>query len=496
MSIREWAGNRSSSLLKSAFIAAGALGGGFFILKEPSLTWFAAVFAGGGILALGLAVGTLRRVLLVALAFLLPFYIHKGLFVRTDQVGEVASLQVAVVDVVVLLLAFLWLADMAVDRRLKVYLYPAVTVPLAVWLLMSAFSIPGAPDPQAGLFQLKHIVMLVVTCLVVANQVRDERDSRGILAALILGLFCQSTVSFYQALTGRSLGLAFLGETSTVVEFALDVGQVVRTKGLFGHPNSFAVYLEMVLPLAFVGLFAARGALGKALAGLVWGLGVAAMVLTLSRGGWLGFAFGLAVVAFFLVRRRAVRFARGVVPAVVLLLVLLLVAASGTTGLVSSRLRSGDEGALVSRFPLMRGAVAMIADHPVRGVGLGNYGLLTPEYNLDEFRRWGPKASHVHNIFLAIGAEVGLVGLAAFVWALGAILWRGVGFVRRVPVGLHWLIGLAVLAALSAVLLHNQGDYALLSTPALDALFWFMVGWLMAVSRISGREARSEDVET
>jgi len=465
-----------------------ALLGGLFVLMGPSVTWFAAATVGGVLLTLGLAVGDMRRVLLTSLAFLIPFYIHKGLFVRKGY-GGVLSLNVAVIDVILLLLAFLWLAEMAVDKRRKVYVYASIAMPAAIWFLVSALSIPGAITPILGLFQLVMILKLLILFLVVANQVRSPSDTKCILVALISGLFLQATLGVYQGWTGQPLGLRFLGETRDIWEFGLDLGLVFRPQGTLGHPNSYAMYLEMLLPLAFVLLFAKIKPLYKLFIGLTFCVGAVALVFSLSRGGWLGFGLGIVLMLFFLARRGVIGSQRSL-SVLVWVVLILLVISFAFSGLVSSRLRSSDEGALATRFLLMGGAAAMIRDHALLGVGLNNYGLAVPRYYPTQVLRWGRGATHVHNMFLLIAAEVGLVGLAAFVWSLVAFLKRGLEFVRRAPVGLPWLIGLAIVAGSLSMLAHNQADYGLMATPQLATLFWFMAGWLMAISRGADGETR------
>lgn len=490
MLIRLCSRNRMFRSLRSGLIAMVALFSGLFVLTGPSTTWFAAATVGGVLLTLGLAVGDMRRVLLTSLALLTPFYIHKGLFVRKGHVGGILSWNVAVIDVILLLLAFLWLAEMAVDKGRKVYVYASITVPAAIWFFVSALSIPGAIDPILGLFQLVMMVKLLILFLVVANQVRSISDTKCILVALLSGLFLQGILGLYQEWTGQPLGLWFLGETSRIRGLRLDLGLVARPQGTLGHPNDYAVYLEMLLPLALVLLFAKIKPLYKLLIGLTFCVGAVVLVLSLSRAGWWGFGLGMVVMLLlFLTRRSVIQPQRGSSP-LVWVVPILLVIAFAFSGLVSSRLRSSDRGALASRFFLMRGAIAMIWDHPLLGVGLNNYALVMPRYNIG-----GGYVTDVHNIFLLIAAEVGLVGLAAFVWSLVAFFKRGLEFVRRAPVGFPWLIGLAIVAGSLSVLLHNQADYALMVNPPLATLFWFMAGWLMAISRGANGETQRGEIE-
>lgn len=137
----------------------------------------------------------------------------------------------------------------------------------------------------------------------------------------------------------------------------------------------------------------------------------------------------------------------------------------------------------------------MIGDHPWLGVGLDNYALVAPQYNPSQTEHWTAGQTYVHNILLFVGAEVGIIGLAAFIWMLLAFLWQGLAYVHRGPPGLNWMVGLGVLAGSLSVLLHSQVDYALLATPSLSPLFWFLVGWLMAISRGEGAQMQHGETQ-
>lgn len=480
--------------IQFGLIAIIVLAGSAFVLMSPSLTWCAAAAAVGGLLTLGLAVGDMRKVFLTALAFLIPFYIHKALFVRENDVGEIVSLSVAVADIILLVLFFLWMADMALDKHYKLYLFPSVTAPACVWILASALSVPRSIDPVAAVFQLVLTTKILMMYLVVANQIRVTSDTAYILVALLAGLFLQSILGVYQAWSGQSLGLWFLGESSKVREFALDIGSAARPHGTLGHSNGLAMYLNMLLCIAFTILFAEIKIIHKLVIGLAFFMGILALVLTLSRGAWLGFSVGLAAVLFFLVRRGVIR-ARGGLSILAWVTLALLVSGVAFSGLIASRLRSSDEGASASRLLLMQSAIAMIEDHPSLGVGLDNYALAAREYNPSEIKSWEIGQTYVHNAFLLIGAEVGLVGLAAFVWLSLALLKQGLHYVRREPVNLNWLIGLGIFAGILSVLIHSQADYALVATPSLTILFWFLVGWLMVIGKNAEAQMRRGEIE-
>jgi len=169
----------------------------------------------------------------------------------------------------------------------------------------------------------------------------------------------------------------------------------------------------------------------------------------LSRGGWIATALSVTIVCIAL--RRRGRLSR-MFP---LLLIGLLAALSLTfQGSIAARLTDDDLGAAHSRFPLMETAFRIIADNPLVGVGVNNYTAALPDYasrHQDEF------LYTVHNQYLLIWVETGLVGLAAFLWFLIATIRRGGDrWKRRDP--LLSPLALGFTAALVGQMVHMQAD--------------------------------------
>ncbi len=74
------------------------------------------------------------------------------------------------------------------------------------------------------------------------------------------------------------------------------------------------------------------------------------------------------------------------------------------------------------RILIWQSTLTMIRDHPLTGVGAGNYALVYPRYR--KLEEWGLSQRQIvgeaHNDYLQVAAEAGLIGLAAFLF----LLWR------------------------------------------------------------------------
>jgi O-antigen ligase len=135
---------------------------------------------------------------------------------------------------------------------------------------------------------------------------------------------------------------------------------------------------------------------------------VAALALTYSRNAWLGLVAG--TVGLVLTTRRASRW-------ILLLVAVALVVAAASSGAVMERVRSmanpQDEG-FRDRVAMWRSGLAMIADHPLVGVGPGQVRVWYPHYRRPEAVR--PSTGHLHNSMVQIAAERGLPALAVWIW--------------------------------------------------------------------------------
>ncbi|MBI4591564.1 MAG: O-antigen ligase family protein [Candidatus Rokubacteria bacterium] len=156
---------------------------------------------------------------------------------------------------------------------------------------------------------------------------------------------------------------------------------------------------------------------------VAWVISGLGLVVTYTRGAWLGVVVGAASLSLFL-RRLSVLAAIGAV----LLLALLLLLATGTLG---DRVRSlQDPTTLRERFYMWQSGLAMVREHPLTGVGVGQLRAVYPRYALGE--AYKKTTSHVHNTPLQILAERGLLGLAAWLSIWVAFFVRGARLLRRI----------------------------------------------------------------
>ncbi|MFP4031261.1 MAG: hypothetical protein ACLFTV_06840, partial [Desulfococcaceae bacterium] len=119
-----------------------------------------------------------------------------------------------------------------------------------------------------------------------AAQVFDSRRRRRELVWVVFGLAAALTgIGFVKLLAPEWVPLWVYPD--------IWMDHSNRMSASFGNPNHFAAFLEMALLLMIAWTGACRTSGGKMAAWLFVGAGLVALVLTLSRGGWCGFAAGL-----------------------------------------------------------------------------------------------------------------------------------------------------------------------------------------------------------
>jgi O-antigen ligase len=179
-----------------------------------------------------------------------------------------------------------------------------------------------------------------------------------------------------------------------------------------------------------------------------------ALVVSRTRGAWLGALFGLTALAAM----RAPRLLAGVAGVVLLLLL-------WRPEPIADRLTLLDASS-VDRYYMWQAGVDMVLDRPVFGQGPGMILATYPRYRWPEAPN--PQAPHLHNNPLQVAAERGLPGLAFFVWWFFAAIVAALLEARRAraaaaserPTAAAATGALAVLAAafVAGLVEYNLGD--------------------------------------
>lgn len=240
------------------------------------------------------------------------------------------------------------------------------------------------------------------------------------------------------------------------------------------NANVAANGLTLTLFLGLGGLFWAlerRLWAGLVVAGLAWLAGLTALVLTMSRGAWLSIGAGLMAMAYLVLRRRFAD--RREVCVVLDLLALATIVslavffwAAVRSPNIAQVLGTTPAGAsAIGRATLWRDGLDLVGDYLFTGSGLRSTMMVYSTYGLLLHVGF---ITHMHNLFLQIAVEQGVVAFLAFVGLLAVAAASVLAATRPGRPG--WRFGLTAGAALAALAVHGMVDvgvYASLMTPVL-----------------------------
>ncbi len=251
-------------------------------------------------------------------------------------------------------------------------------------LLTGALSIPVAFDKSVAFNGFNEFLKVVVMFIVMINVVRTDKRLK---AMLLLALITSCVVSAF-AINDYRMG-RFLHD--------LSFNRIRGTLGnLFDNPNDLALHLVTMVPLA-IGLFlASRGGLKKlffAGCAILISVGV---IVTFSRGGFVGIICVAAMLAWRLAKSNKFLIATGLPIA---LLLFFLLAPSG----YKSRIASTTDDSGVQRREELKRSLFIAIHHPLFGVGMANY-ILYSDVN---------HASH--NAYTQVASEMGIPALVFYV---------------------------------------------------------------------------------
>lgn len=259
---------------------------------------------------------------------------------------------------------------------------------LFIMLLMGLLSIPLAYDPDVAFQSFKDFGKFAIIFIVLVNVVRTERRLRQMLY-LALAIAC--------VLSAIALNDYRVGDLT--VEGYRVGGAVAH--GQLEDPNDLAAYLVTVLPVAVALGLSTRGLVRKLLYALCAILCVSTIVITFSRGGFLGLMAATVVLIWKLGRRH--RFAAVASMSAALLLIIILAPGNYWLRLASIFVPSLDTlGSASARSQLLKQSILVALRHPLFGIGMGN------------FRAVSVNEHVTHNAYTQVAAETGLIALAAY----------------------------------------------------------------------------------
>lgn len=361
-----------------------------------------------------------------------------------------------------------------VDVRAPLGWHPAISW-AAVVTASALLGISGAVNVDAAIGQSLQLLAGTLLVAAVIGAVIGPEDLDDLLTVLLV---VGGLTAAYALTQAGSLQASFGG--------AVVSG---RAQGIFAQPNELGSFAGMLLPLAvasFLGADRPDRRWIAAGAGAVVGL---ALVISLSRGAWIGAGLGLGALMVLLptVRRHAVTV--GSIAVMLIGGLLVLAPDLPQVEIVKERVASiSDPSAnpYDDRPSIYAEAFRQIGERPLTGFGPGSFPT-TSAREASSGRTVG--ASHAHNALLTFSAEMGLpttIIIVVFTLAVGYAAYRGTRRLLMLGQQRAATVTAGAAAGLLSVVAHGTVDWAL-RNPLLFLLAWFLTGLVLAGDRLASR---------
>jgi O-antigen ligase len=332
---------------------------------------------------------------------------------------------------------------------LVLLVHMCITIPLAFWR-------GGAYDVVVNQFSKAAIVALLVSMIV--NSLDELRRLLWVQAGSVAVMTIASIIVHPSAPGGGTLRLWGLG-------------------GVFSNPNDFAINIAINFPLCLAFFFWTKGVLKK----LLWGSSLLflmyGVIATYSRSGLIAM-----VICFMIcVWEFGIRGKRPQIVAAAIFVLLVGVGVAITTPRYVARVStlveggdvagSADHGSLDARRELLKESIRVTFQHPLFGVGPGNFQAYTESWHV------------THNTYTELSSETGFPGLILFLTIL-VLTFRNLSKIKKSAA--HQaspqirLFTNALRAGLAAYIVG-----AAFASTAYNLFPYFMVAYVAALSKVS-----------
>jgi O-antigen ligase len=354
----------------------------------------------------------------------------------------------------IILLLLIWELLIIFERKIIIRA-PSLFVPIVAFFFLHLFSsiIPS----ERLVWSLKYTFRFFgvgLILLILINFIKEKKQLDYLMSCLFIGagIAAMFVVIQYQR--------SFL---SPEVQNFFETAQVSphRIRGLFGWPTVMCVYLGSFIPLLISCL------IYKPNKGKFWekffyiflfSIIILSLILSRSRGWVLGLFCGL-ITLWFLHLINEKDYATFWITIIILMAGFLVFWGSGMYKFIISDLEPSE----LFRRRLVREALAMIGQYPIRGIGA------------DMFYWKSSSGFRTHNIFLETTVNLGIFGFFILLWMLYRTFRTIAKGIFKDNAFKNSYIQVGIIGSLASFLGHNQVDY-FWQIAQIAGLFWILVG--------------------
>ena len=298
--------------------------------------------------------------------------------------------------------------------------------------------------------------------LFAATWLASAERRRKALHALLASAVLVCLFAFVQVITRSSTGLYTVMYEFSPQEWTR------RPPSFLPGPNALAGYLNLILPFAIAVFLLSSESAWKRLSGAVMVIGSISLILTQSRGGYIASASTVIATIW--------HFARDYKQRVALLVMVALLAGASYAALLAWNPRHfgefEEDHSTLARVILWYTAWNVFLASPVHGIGFGTFTFISGSYLpvIGDL----PENLGVHNIYLELLAEAGVLGFMSFL----ALACTGIRRAWNQCRGGDWFqhaAGFGAAVGMTSMLVGGFVDHNVLWAPQIGLLYWFLL---------------------
>lgn len=333
----------------------------------------------------------------------------------------------------------IFLAIFVIYKKLSFSKLPVLIYPVILFVLALLVSLIFSQNKISSLAQLyKYITGLLLFLAAVSL---SENDKSLAIQAIVLTGLAASLLAIYQYFLGFHHVSDYLANNRLALPFASDYLDRRRVFLPFVTPGVLGGYLAMVIPLFLI---------DKNRIWLVLPVFLA-LFLTGSLGAFL--SLFCALIIYFCLEGKLKKSKIAVLSGLFIAIIIIFIYRSAAR---IEHIRPFFS--TVARLNYWKEALGIIQAHPLAGIGLGNFNLKASRY--------------AHNSYLQIWAEMGILGLFAFIWTAYTVLKSCVKNLAQLP---YKREAACLLVAILVFLIHNFLDFTFF-LPEVVFVWWVILG--------------------
>lgn len=338
--------------------------------------------------------------------------------------------------------------------------------PFFAFVLICLFTLPFSSLKVEGLFDGLRLTSLFVFYILVSIIFDNMKDIRRLTWIIFLSAVLPLATGFYQILT-RTGSVELIGYYKSIT--------FNRAFATFTHPNVYAFYLTMLLPMAILIFPHTKNRAKKIFLGaLIAAMGVS-LVLTFTRGAWISFI--CAVLALGFIRSKK---AVAIILLVIMALALFMPSIALRFSDLSGTTYDGTDS-LRWRLNLWGQTFNYFLSRPIFGYGLGSFYALSSAASSE----YAP----AHNDYLRLALEVGIVGLGAYLFLLYLLTRDAFRLYKRLNPAYSRTIALGFFSLCVAYILIGMADNLMRST-VVQLYFWAFAAIMFNAGRMEAVTTR------